>query len=432
MTQPAIIARPMGRRRVTPQRLRRLRGDDQGRVRAPHRRRIRLHQRRGARLIWSIYAYRTQTLGWSDIGYNFLVDRFGRLFEGRWGDLDRPVIGAHTGSFNTNTVGVAAWATTRTSAVPAAVMTGFGQLLGWKLGPARVDPYGRVTLTSGGGDSATRPARRSSSTSSPATATPATPCAPASTCTRGCPRFGQEARRLHRPARPPAGRDAIAGTRHASGSGPPPAAIPAGSSRSLQVAGRGGVPASGIGTVVLNLTTAVKPSRGGYLYVYLRAARAQRPQPQLPCQDVVANLVHVAVGSGEAVAIYAGGADVHVVADVYGWTSNAGASLPSGEGLLQPVGPLSRPRHPGRPSPSALVNPLRQVGGTGGAAGVPAGGVSAAIVNLTVTRPTASSFLTVYPGGQPPLDLEPQFPGRRDSRQPRHRPGRTRRHHHHL
>jgi hypothetical protein len=101
------------------------------------------------------------------------------------------------------------------------------------------------------------------------------------------------------------------------------------------------------------------------------------------------------------VAIYAGGADVHVVADVYGWTSNAGASLASGEGLLQPVAPYrvldTRSTVALGPGESRTV----QVGGTGGAAGVPASGVSAAIVNLTVTRPTASSYLTVYPGGQP-------------------------------
>ena len=109
-------------------------------------------------MIRAIYAYHTQTLGWSDIGYNFLVDRFGRLHEGRWGGMDRPVIGAHTGGFNTNTVGVAALGDHETSPVPEAVMTGFGQLLGWKLGLYGADPYGRTTLTSGGGDSNRYPA----------------------------------------------------------------------------------------------------------------------------------------------------------------------------------------------------------------------------------------------------------------------------------
>ena len=47
-------------------------------------------------IIRSIYAYHAQTRGWSDIGYNFLVDKFGRIWEGRYGGVDRPVVGAHT------------------------------------------------------------------------------------------------------------------------------------------------------------------------------------------------------------------------------------------------------------------------------------------------------------------------------------------------
>ena len=51
-------------------------------------------------IIRSIYAYHTQSRGWSDIGYNFLVDRFGRIWEGRYGGVDRPVVGAHTLNYN--------------------------------------------------------------------------------------------------------------------------------------------------------------------------------------------------------------------------------------------------------------------------------------------------------------------------------------------
>jgi putative cell wall-binding protein len=104
-------------------------------------------------MIRAIYAYHTLTLGWSDIGYNFIVDRFGRLFEGRWGGVDQPVIGAHTGGFNTDTVGVAALGDYETNAAPDAVVAAFGRILGWKLGLYGRDPYGRTTLTSGGGDS---------------------------------------------------------------------------------------------------------------------------------------------------------------------------------------------------------------------------------------------------------------------------------------
>ena len=354
-------------------------------------------------MIRAIYAYHTQTLGWSDIGYNFLVDRFGRLHEGRWGGMDLPVIGAHTGGFNTNTLGVAALGDHETSPVPAAVMTGFGQLLGWKLGLHGADPYGRVTLTSGGGDSNRYPAGQtvefnviSGHRDASYTLCPGQYLYPRLSEIRSeaAAVIGQPGPlRAVTPSR-------VLDTR--TGLGAPAGAIPAGSSRSLQVAGRGGVPASGVGTVVLNLT-AVKPSRGGYLTVYpAGSARPTTSNLNYPAgRPAVANLVHVAVGSGGAVTIYAGGADVHVVADVYGWTSNAGASVASGEGLFQPVAPYrvldTRSTVALGPGESRTV----QVGGTGGAAGVPASGVSAAIVNLTVTRPTASSYLTVYPGGQP-------------------------------
>ncbi len=51
-------------------------------------------------MIRGMYRYHTQKLGWSDIGYNFLVDRFGRIWAGRAGGVERPVRGAHTLGFN--------------------------------------------------------------------------------------------------------------------------------------------------------------------------------------------------------------------------------------------------------------------------------------------------------------------------------------------
>jgi uncharacterized protein with LGFP repeats len=55
----------------------------------------------------AIELYHVKGNGWNDIGYNFLVDKYGQIFEGRYGGMTRAVIGAHSQGFNTGSVGVA-------------------------------------------------------------------------------------------------------------------------------------------------------------------------------------------------------------------------------------------------------------------------------------------------------------------------------------
>ncbi|MFC8502537.1 FG-GAP-like repeat-containing protein [Pedococcus sp. NPDC057267] len=95
-------------------------------------------------IIRGIYAYHVLTEGWNDIGYNFLVDRFGRIWEGRYGGVDKAVIGAQTLNYNTWSTGVAAIGTFTTAAPPAALLTGIEQVLAWKFSVHGIPATGSV------------------------------------------------------------------------------------------------------------------------------------------------------------------------------------------------------------------------------------------------------------------------------------------------
>ena len=113
-----------------------------------------------AALVRSDYLYHVRTRGWNDIGYNFLVDRYGRVFEGRYGGVTRAVLGAHAGGFNTNSTGVALLGTFTTARPTAPMLAGLHRLLAWKLDLTHVDPQGLTVLTSAGGANTRYPAGR--------------------------------------------------------------------------------------------------------------------------------------------------------------------------------------------------------------------------------------------------------------------------------
>ncbi|BBZ25033.1 N-acetylmuramoyl-L-alanine amidase [Mycolicibacter hiberniae] len=104
-----------------------------------------------AEIIRAIYAYHTRTLGWCDIGYNALVDKYGQVFEGRAGGLTRGIMGSHAGGFNSNTWGVTLIGTFDDAPPPPIQLESVGRLLGWRLGLDRTDPRGMAQLTSAGG-----------------------------------------------------------------------------------------------------------------------------------------------------------------------------------------------------------------------------------------------------------------------------------------
>ena len=91
-------------------------------------------------ILRGIYRYHTQTLGWADIGYNLLVDRFGRVFEGRAGGIDRAVIGAHAAGYNDGSVGVAALGNYDSATPPDALLDGLDRTVAWKLSLHDIHP----------------------------------------------------------------------------------------------------------------------------------------------------------------------------------------------------------------------------------------------------------------------------------------------------
>jgi hypothetical protein len=116
-------------------------------------------------IVRSIYAEHLHQ-GWRDIGYNFLVDKCGTVFEGRFGGMSLPVVGAQTYGFNTNSMGIAAigtytdlsggdsTASTFKGAAPSAAMKGaIARLAAWKLGMTGASPTGTGTLVEGASDS---------------------------------------------------------------------------------------------------------------------------------------------------------------------------------------------------------------------------------------------------------------------------------------
>jgi len=118
-----------------------------------------------AEIVRGIYAYHAQTLGWCDIGYNAIVDKYGQIFEGAYGGLDKNVEGTHTGGFNPDTVGVVMLGNLNDVPPTPAQIESVGRYLGWRLGLAGLNPTGTATLVSqgfdgsqyGAGESVTKP-----------------------------------------------------------------------------------------------------------------------------------------------------------------------------------------------------------------------------------------------------------------------------------
>jgi N-acetylmuramoyl-L-alanine amidase len=109
-------------------------------------------QAEAAAIVKGIQLYHVQGNGWNDIGYNFLVDRFGTIYEGRYGGVDKAVVGAHAKGFNTGSTGIALLGTYGSSAPSRAAEDALTKLLAWRLDLAHVDPLALLTVLSGGNE----------------------------------------------------------------------------------------------------------------------------------------------------------------------------------------------------------------------------------------------------------------------------------------
>ena len=103
-------------------------------------------------LIRSFYKYHTHSLGWSDIAYNFLIDSFGTIWEGRYGGMDLPVRGAHTLGFNASSTGFCVIGNFESVEPAQATLDSIAKLAAWKLSMYARDPQGWTEVTSEGSD----------------------------------------------------------------------------------------------------------------------------------------------------------------------------------------------------------------------------------------------------------------------------------------
>ncbi|WP_223281111.1 FG-GAP-like repeat-containing protein [Streptomyces antnestii] len=100
-----------------------------------------------AAMVRSIQAYHVKTQGWGDIGYNFVVDKCGQIFEGSKGGVGLPVKARHTLGFNPETVGVSLLGNMETAKPTKAALAAIARIAGWKLGLYGEDPNSTATLT---------------------------------------------------------------------------------------------------------------------------------------------------------------------------------------------------------------------------------------------------------------------------------------------
>lgn len=169
----------------------------------------------------------------------------------------------------------------------------------------------------------------------------------------------------------------------------------------IPVLGRGGVPLSGVSAVALNVTV-TQPTQSGYLTVFPKGQSVPNASNlNFVGGQTIPNMVIAKVGSDGSVSVFNPAGAVHVVVDISGWFTEGGSFTSLSPSRVADTRP-GQATADGLFSGAGAIGPGQtynvQVLGRGG---VPLGGVSAVALNVTVTQPTQSGHLTVFPKGQP-------------------------------
>jgi uncharacterized protein (DUF1501 family) len=162
----------------------------------------------------------------------------------------------------------------------------------------------------------------------------------------------------------------------------------------LVVAGRGTVPTTGIGAVVMNMTVA-DPTAASYLTVWPTGdARPEASNLNFVPGQAVPNLVLAKLGQGGKVSIYNFAGSTNVIADAMGWFPTTNSFQP-----LVPRRLLDTRTGVGAPVARVGANQTLKLSVLG-RGGVPASGVDSVVINVTAAEPSAVSYVTVWPTGQ--------------------------------
>jgi hypothetical protein len=182
--------------------------------------------------------------------------------------------------------------------------------------------------------------------------------------------------------------------------------VAGGSFLEVQLTGNAGIPGSGVGSVVLNVT-AVDPTAGGFITVYPCGTRPATSNLNFTSGQTVANTVITPVSAAGKVCFYADGT-THLIADLSGW-------FPTGQGPTSSGASRLFDTRPGTAA-GAIAVPKQLVAGGSflevqltGNAGVPGSGVGSVVLNVTAVDPTAGGFITVYPCGTRPATSNLNF-----------------------